>query len=51
VFGVDRVEVGWIVISEVHVDHDPVELAEPGHPHNLRLRSGLTEERVCLWVG
>lgn len=41
VFGVDGVEVRWIVIGEVHVDHDSIELAEPRHAHNLqRRRSG-----------
>lgn len=30
-FGVDRVEVGWMVIAEVHVDDDPVELAQAWH--------------------
>ena len=28
-------EVGRIVIREVHVDHDPVELAQPRHLSNL----------------
>lgn len=35
VLGVDRMEVWRIVISEVHVDHDPVELAQPWHSNNL----------------
>jgi hypothetical protein len=43
VFGLDRMEVRRVVILEVHVDHDPVELAESWH--HLRLRS------VTRWPG
>ena len=35
VFDVDGVEVRRVVIDEVHVDHDPVELAQPRHAHNV----------------
>lgn len=37
VLGVDRVEVRWVVIAEVHVDHDPVELTQARHDSYLRL--------------
>jgi hypothetical protein len=37
------VEVRRVVISEVHVDHDSVELAEPRHPNDLRRPAILTE--------
>lgn len=36
VFGVDRVEVGKVVVAEIHVDGDPVELAESWHDANRR---------------
>jgi hypothetical protein len=35
VLGVDRVEVRWVVVAEVHVDRDSVELAEPWHVGSL----------------
>ena len=43
VLGVDRMEVRRIVISEVHVDRYPVELAQPRHPNNLR------RPKALLW--
>jgi hypothetical protein len=36
VLGIDRMEMRRVVISEVHVDHDPVELTQPWHVLNLR---------------
>ncbi len=34
-FAVDRVKVRWTGVNEVHVDHDPVKLAQPRHRSNL----------------
>lgn len=35
VLAIDRVEVRRVVIREVHVDHDPVKLAQPRHHMTL----------------
>lgn len=35
VFGIDGVEMRRVVVAEVHVDHDPVELAEARHLPNV----------------
>jgi hypothetical protein len=55
VLGVDRVEVRWIVVAEVHVDRDPVELTEPRHGGSLwwhaQCESGSTGGNVEVRTG
>ena len=38
VLGLDRMEMGRVVVAVVHSDHDPVEAADPRHPSIIPLR-------------
>ena len=43
---VDRVEVGRVVVCEVHEDHDPEEFAESRHCRTVRSRCDITPRGV-----